>query len=162
MPQQKFGKIIQSVQRAIDIINCFDDVATELTLGEISAALDLNKSTVHGILNTLHNNEFIRQNANGKYMLGQALLRKYHFTDSARRALLMEEAKAEMTRIANEYHVNSSIYMLELGELLLVNRILPENEMYTVTCISDSYLNPLYCTASGKILLANLAPAELE
>lgn len=162
MPEQKSGKMIQSVQRAVDIINCFDNVNTELTLGQISASLQLNKSTVHGILNTLHVNDFVRQAPNGKYLLGQSLIRKYHFADSAKRTLMMEEARAEMTRIANEYHMNCSIFMMEFGELILVNRILPENEMYTVNCISDSYINPLYCTASGKILLSCLPEDELE
>ena len=50
------GKTIQSVQRAIDILNCFDAQTPALSLGEISARLQLNKATVHGLLNTLHNN----------------------------------------------------------------------------------------------------------
>lgn len=162
MPEKKSGKFIQSVQRAVDIINCFDDVNTELSLSEISARLDLNKSTVHGILNTLHNNNFIRQNAAGKYMLGQALVRKYHFADTAKRSLMMNVASEGMTHIANTYHMNCSIFIMEFGELVLVNRVLPENEMYTVNCISDSYINPLYCTASGKILLANMTPEDLD
>ena len=65
MAQQKTGKVIQSVQRAVDIINCFEDITTERSLSELSTMLDLNKSTVHGILNTLHNNNFVRQNQRG-------------------------------------------------------------------------------------------------
>ena len=53
---KKTGKNIQSVQRAIDILNCFTAANPALSLGEISARLQLNKATVHGILNTLHNN----------------------------------------------------------------------------------------------------------
>lgn len=162
MPQPKTGKVIQSVQRAVDIINCFDNVSTELTLGQLSTMLGLNKSTVHGILNTLHNNDFIRQTPAGKYMLGKSLVRKYHFADGAKRNLMMEEARDEMVRIANEYHTNCGLYMVELGELVLVNRILPENEMYTINFICDSYVNPLYCTASGKLLLSQMTEDELD
>ena len=162
MAQHKTGKVIQSVQRAVDIINCFEDITTERSLSELSTMLDLNKSTVHGILNTLHNNNFVRQNQRGKYMLGQALLRKYHFADSAKRSFLMEEAREDMTHLANAYRVSAGIFMLEFGELVLVNRILPEKEMYTITSISESYLNPLYCTASGKLLLSFLSSEELE
>lgn len=162
MPEQKNGKIIQSVQRAVDIINCFDDVNTEMSLSQISNRLGLNKSTVHGILNTLHNNNFIRQGPTGKYMLGQSLIRKYHFADSAKRNIMMEVSREGMEQIANKYHMNCAIFMMEFGALTLVNRIMPKNEMYTVSCISDSYINPLYCTASGRILLAYLSLEELE
>ena len=50
---QNTPKRIQSVQRAIDIISCFHHTDIELSLGEISTALSLNKSTVHAINSTL-------------------------------------------------------------------------------------------------------------
>ena len=92
MQPQKSGRTIQSVQRAIDIINCFEDNKSELTLGQISAALDLNKSTVHGILNTLYQNDFVRQNSSGRYMLGGYFARRFGPADASIRNLLKETA----------------------------------------------------------------------
>ena len=94
MQPQKSGRTIQSVQRAIDIINCFEDNKSELTLGQISAALDLNKSTVHGILNTLYQNDFVRQNSSGRYMLGGYFARRFGPADASIRNLLKETALA--------------------------------------------------------------------
>lgn len=160
MQQQKAGKTIQSVQRAIDIINCFDNGHTELTLGQISAMLDLNKSTVHGILSTLYKNDFVRQTPNGHYTLGSYFVRKLDASDISIRTLLKEKALLGMTHIADKYGVSCGLFMLEMGDLVLVNRIQPHNETYTITTYA-TYIQPLYCTASGKLLLASMDEQSL-
>lgn len=50
MPEKEV-RVIQSVQRAIDIINCFDEHELKLTLPQISAKLELNINTVRGLVN---------------------------------------------------------------------------------------------------------------
>jgi DNA-binding IclR family transcriptional regulator len=157
----KTGRSIQSVQRAIDIINCFADSKTELTLSEISTALGLNKSTVHGILNTLYQNDFVRQNSSGRYMLGGYFARRFGTMDASIRNMLKETALEGMNYIANQYGASCCLFMLELGELLLVNRIRPQNEAYAITTYA-SYVQPLYCSASGKVLLADMSEGELD
>lgn len=161
MQPQKTGKNIQSVQRAIDIINCFENINTELTLGQISAMLNLNKSTVHGLLNTLYQNDFVRQTPAGRYTLGSYFVRKFNITDTSIRSLVRERALDGMTYIANKYVASCGLFMLELGELVLVNRIQPQNEAYTITTHA-TYIRPLYCSASGKILLANMDEKALD
>ena len=47
MPEKEV-RVIQSVQRAIDIINCFNEHELKLTLPQISAKLELNINTVRG------------------------------------------------------------------------------------------------------------------
>lgn len=161
MQTNKAGKSIQSVQRAIDIINCFDSIHTELTLGQISQKLDLNKSTVHGILSTLYQNDFVRQTPAGRYMLGSYFIRRLGPSDISLRTLLKEKALIGMNRIADQYGASCGLFMLELGELVLVNRIQPQNETYTITTHA-TYIQPLYCTASGKILLAHMDEKSLD
>lgn len=161
MQTQKSGKNIQSVQRAIDIINCFKDSNTSLSLGQISAKLGLNKSTVHGILSTLYQNDFIQQSPDGHYMLGSYFARRFGMGDTVIREQLKEKSSEGMTRIANRYGVSCGIFMLELGELVLVNRAQPQSETYMITTHA-TYIQPLYCSASGKILLANMSEEALE
>ncbi|MGE4276312.1 MAG: IclR family transcriptional regulator [Lawsonibacter sp.] len=159
--QQKSGRSIQSVQRAIDIINCFDSINTELTLGQISSMLNLNKSTVHGILNTLYQNDFVRQTPSGHYMMGSYFVRRLGSTDASIRTLMKAKARDGMTRIANKYGASCGLFMLDLGELVLVNRIQPQNESYAIITYT-TYIQPLYCSASGKILLASMGKEELD
>lgn len=162
MEQTKRGKVIQSVQRAIDILNCFDDASTELSLSHISDQLALNKSTVHGILTTLCANGYMQQGISGKYRIGHALIHKFRFAPEGYRAIFLEEAKPHMVRIANEYKMNTSLFVLEDNALQLLNRTLPVNAAYTINPISNDHSEPLYCTASGRIRLAYMSAAELE
>ena len=62
---------VQSIDRAVAILECFSENKRELKLSEIANMLDLNKSTVHGLLNTLKYHGFIDQDeATQKYRLG--------------------------------------------------------------------------------------------
>jgi len=161
MEPQKNGKSIQSVQRAIDIIGCFESLQTELTLAQISTTLGLNKSTVHGIISTLHKNGYIAQTSSGHYKLGSFFYREYGNRSSSVRTLLKEKALLGMNRIADNYGVSCALFILEMGELVLVNRIQPINEAYTVTTFA-TYIQPLYCSASGKLLLAHMDDTHLS
>lgn len=63
--------IINSVDRALDILLCLYNNGQEMGISEIGRELDLYKSTVHRTLITLENKGFIHQNKeNGKYWLG--------------------------------------------------------------------------------------------
>lgn len=69
--------IIQSVERALNIIDLFNEQNTELKITEISTKLDLNKSTTHSLLKTLKQHNYIKQNTDsGKYSLGLKLLER--------------------------------------------------------------------------------------
>ncbi|MGG1600121.1 IclR family transcriptional regulator, partial [Paenibacillus naphthalenovorans] len=69
--------IIQSVERALRILDLFDEYHKELKITEISSRMDLHKSTVHSLLKTLQEYHYIEQNPdNGKYRLGMKLLER--------------------------------------------------------------------------------------
>jgi hypothetical protein len=73
MSQANNGKrrVIASVQRAVDILNLFDARRFEMGTTEIARALDLPKSTVAGLVQTLEVNSLLEQNSvNRKYRLG--------------------------------------------------------------------------------------------
>ncbi|TLS52652.1 IclR family transcriptional regulator [Paenibacillus antri] len=69
--------LIQSVQRALQIVDLFDERTPELKITEISARMQLHKSTVHSLLKTLMHHGYIAQDdESGKYRLGLALVEK--------------------------------------------------------------------------------------
>lgn len=150
------GKTIQSVQRAIDILNCFNEVEIELSLQEISEKLDLNKSTVHGILNTLHINRFIQQNDNGLYMLGQALFNKSTYAIRANKTRLRSLSKSYMTRISNKYKCSTHVFTVENNKLSFLDMTTPVNSYYVISTLLNDLMH-LYCTASGKLLLSHMS-----
>ena len=65
---------IQSVARALFIVDTLAQARGELALNEIAMRLSLAKSTVHGLISTLKDFGFIEQSAfTGKYKLGVRL-----------------------------------------------------------------------------------------
>ena len=65
------GRRITSVSRALSIIELFDSDTTELGITEISKRLNLHKSTVSGLVNTLQASGYLDQNpSTRKYYLG--------------------------------------------------------------------------------------------
>ena len=74
---QKMERIapIQSVERAIWILKCFES-HDELTLSEISRALSLHKSTTFGLVSSLEAYRLLEQDQkSGKYRLGIEMFR---------------------------------------------------------------------------------------
>lgn len=66
--------LINSVDRALDILLLLQDKGKEMGITEISNALGVYKSTIYRTLVTLENKGFVQQNLeNGKYWLGLRL-----------------------------------------------------------------------------------------
>ncbi|MGI6227927.1 MAG: IclR family transcriptional regulator, partial [Peptococcales bacterium] len=67
-------EVINSVDRALDILILLQERGKEMGITEISNALNVYKSTVYRTLVTLENKGFVQQNPeNGKYWLGLRL-----------------------------------------------------------------------------------------
>lgn len=154
------GKNIQSVQRAIDILNCFTYADTALALGEISERLDLNKATVHGILNTLHNNDFVCQNSAGKYLLGHGFFSKAELASSTRLNLFIDSAKLYMQTLSNRFRANCTLFSIESNDYNVVHHTTPTNCMFVIQRASNE--SPIHATASGKLMLAYSSQAFLD
>lgn len=157
----KSPKNIQSVQRAIDIIACFKNGSTEMSLAEISSLLHLNKSTVHGLLNTLRQNEYVEQDISGKYKLGHFFRDKIIVMNDSKQRILKEKAKKAMQELSNRYNCSTAIFTLESGELILLERIHPNSSIYSIAAM-ETIINPLHTSASGKLLLATFDEEQLD
>lgn len=152
------GKTIQSVQRALNILNLFTETVTELSLGEISEALDLNKSTAHGLVSTLHCNGYVQQAPNGKYKLGPALAEKASLSRANGIVCFQSLIRPYLDRICQKFSATSTGFYYENGGLHLAYRAVPENHYYIAVNFNGDV--PLYCTGSGKLMLAFQSPAE--
>lgn len=157
---QKTPKLIQSVQRAIDILSCFHGSPIELSLGEISEMLSLNKSTVHGLISTLYANDYIAQSPNGKYKLGSVFLTPRADENETKRMILMERASSAMQELANRYYGGVALFYRDGSNLVALKRTSPESARYQIT-VQDSILSQLHASASGKLLLASMENEEL-
>ena len=69
--EKKLQKPIQSVERAIKILDCFSLITPSLSLASISEMTGLNINTTRGLVNTLVENQLLLRDADtGNYKLG--------------------------------------------------------------------------------------------
>lgn len=158
--QELSGKQIQSVQRAINILNCFTATNTALTLGQISSRLDLNKGTVHGILNTLHNNGYISQNLSGQYMLGAELFNKACLAPDTRKKICVDHGHDPLQALSDRFQANGTLFSVEDKRLLILDTTEPTTCAFIVRRATPEI--SVYGSASGKILLAYLPQKERD
>jgi DNA-binding IclR family transcriptional regulator len=142
---------IQSIERAAAILRLLSGRSRRLGVVEIAGQLDLSKTTVHGILQTLRDVGFVEQDPDsGKYQLGAALLHmgsSYLDGNELRtRALNWSDA------LAARSHESVRIGTLHEGRVLIVHHVFRPDDSLQVLDVGT--LLPAHATALGKALLA--------
>lgn len=141
---------VQSIDRAVAILDCFSEEKKELRLSEISERLGLNKSTVHGIISTLKYHGFISQDEETqKYKLG---IRFVEFGDLVINSMNIRNAAvpvidAVCERIEETVH----IAMLDGLDVVWIEKRECTKSIKTSTKIGARL--PAYTTADGKIII---------
>jgi len=151
------GKV-QSIERAVKVLNCFTEKNEELKLTEISEILDLNKSTLHGIINTLKDAGLIDQNEeNQKYRLG---LNFIHYAAQVLKRLDIRKVAEPITRQLCE-EVNETVHLgiLDGGDVVYIDKVESNQSIGIFTSVGTRY--HAYCTAIGKTILSGLSDDEV-
>ncbi|MHB8061304.1 MAG: IclR family transcriptional regulator [Ruminiclostridium sp.] len=156
----KKQRLIQSVERAAKIIDCFDSLNIQLSLSEISQRINLNISTVHGIINTLVACSYIDKNTdNGKYKLGiKFLLKGIVVSESLD---LKEVGHPYLIELTKKYNQTSHLYIYLNKEIYCVDKVESPNSYLIMSSKAGGSL-PMHAAASGKVILANLPSEELN
>jgi len=142
---------IQSVDRALQILECFSDGEKELGVTEISRMLSLHKSTAFGLLATLENRGYMEQNpSSGKYRLGMKL-----FELGARVQNSMDIAaiaKPYLEDIVKKYNETVHLVANDKGQAVYIDKVEGSTSMRMYSQLGKR--PPMYCTGVGKSILA--------
>ena len=153
------SKPIQSIQRAMQIINQFDETHLEFSLAELSAALRLNKSTVYGIVRTLEQEGYLVQNSSTKYYhLGTKFISRSLCAVSSLQIISL--AAPFLQELNRKYQFATNLFLHENGSLLCVYALGSNSLLSLKTEVGSTV--PLFASASGKALTAALPLEELE
>jgi len=155
----KIMPIIQSVERALQILDLFNEQATELKITEISQLMGLSKSTLHSILKTLQLHGYIDQNPeNGKYRLGMKLVERGHFVVGSMD--IRQKAKSWLTELSLKTGQTTHLGVLDGNEGVYIEKI--EGKLAAIAYSRIGRRLPVHSTAIGKVLIAWLREAELK
>lgn len=147
---------VQSVERAAAIMRLLAG-GHGRPLGELSGALGLSKSTVHGIVRTLVEVGFVEQDpSSGDYLLaGEVLaarLKPMDINEMRSRATNWVDALAARTRLSARLVVLPDAPAAEIGEGVTAHHVFSASPAPQRVEIGDPV--DLAATAEGKVLLA--------
>lgn len=149
----------RSVERALDILLCFNRDEPVLTLTQIVERVELHKSTVHRLLATLENKHFVqRDDNNGSYRLGIRLI-ELGFS-ALKRTNVIEQAMPYMQRLSAEHRETVDLAILEGSEVVYLH-VIESPQRVKIAAAPGEHL-PAFCTATGKAFLAFLTEAEVK
>lgn len=149
----KYETGIRSIQRALNILECFDWNNRELTFTEIVNRVELPKSTTSRILTTLEMEGFlIRDEDSQKYKLGHSI---YLLGLVARESMDIRSISVpfmeKMTKLTNE---TVNLYILEDYERVCIAQV--ESPMPVKQLIKLGERFPIWAGATGRSILAQL------
>lgn len=150
--KKKAGVQVQSIARAAEIIQCFR-THTELGISEIASEMNLNKSTVYGLVNTLMSYGYLEQNSvTKKYRLGIIFFELGNLFLS--RIDIRSEAKELCVPLASKYPATVHIATYSDGEVIYIEKLDRGNSLISASNIGKRA--QMHCTGVGKAILAHL------
>jgi DNA-binding IclR family transcriptional regulator len=144
---------VRAVDRALDVLLCFNRQSPELSMTQIAELIGIHKSTVHRLLATLENKRFVQRNPDtGTYRLGIRLLQMAYLT--LEQNDLRRLSAPFQQRLSELYQENIHLAVLDDTDVVFLNIIESHQRVKLAAAIGQRL--PAYATASGKAILAFL------
>lgn len=141
---------VQSIDRALMMLELIADSGGALRLADLEAATGLPLPTVHRLAKSLAHNGYLRQDASRAYALGPRLIRLGEI--SARG--LGSWAKPHLHRAVAEIGETANLAVLEGDEVLYVAQVPSPHPMRMFTEVGRRV--SAHCSGVGKALLSQL------
>lgn len=148
---------VQSLERALDILELLGRSEGELGVTEIAPAVGLANGTAHRLLATLIRRGYARQNPeNRRYALG---IKSYTLSTATREHLgpLARPFLTELMEVSGE---SSNLAALEKNAVVYLDQV-PAPRMVRMFT-EPGNRSPLHSTGTGKVLLAYQPPEAVD
>jgi IclR family transcriptional regulator, KDG regulon repressor len=141
---------VRSLERGLQILNCFSENYLSLTLTEISEMIGLSTSTVERLLKTLIEMDYLEKNYQKKYTLGPKM---YEFMKSFTiKSNLRDVSIPILTNLRDIYDETASLYIVQNETRVCIASI--ESLQPLRRTVSIGEILPLKRGAVGEVLLA--------
>lgn len=150
---------VQSVDRALTILELLSEDYEGLGITEVSSKTGLHKSTVHRLLGTLVYNGFVEQNSQtNKYKISLKL-----FEMGIKRlesANIMNVCKPFTTSLMGSINEVVHVVIRDKNDIVYIDKVEADNTIRMASTIGKR--SPLYCTSVGKSILAFMPEDEVD
>jgi len=141
---------VQSVDRAIELLELLADFGGESGLSELAQHAGLPLPTIHRLLRTLLAQGYVRQTPSRRYTLGPRLIR---LGESAGRQL-GAGARPYLERLAHDLGESANLAMIDRDMAVYVAQASSSHSMRMFTEVGRRVYT--HCTGVGKAVLAQL------
>lgn len=151
--------IVQSIDRALSILEVLSDYSEGLGVTEISEKVDLHKSTVYRLLATLIYKGYVVQDLEtNKYGI---TLKLFELGSKKVESMDLLSVSKEYTKKLME-SVNEVVHLVvrEGSEIVYIDKVEANNTIMMASTIGKR--SPMYCTSVGKAILAHLPEKKVK
>ena len=150
---------IQSLDRGLIILEVVAKANNPVSLTDLTNVLGIDRSSVFRLANTLKRRGFLAYPSGRKdYILGPALWRFLHQYDWG--TMLIRVSHEHLKELADQINETVHLAIREGKHALFIDHT-TANHLISVSAQTGEMV-PLYCTAHGKALLADLTLRELQ
>jgi len=151
------GEFVQSLERGLSIIRAFTRDRPQLTLSDAAAITGLTRATARRFLLTLETLGYAATDGKNWRLTARVLDLGHSYLASLG---LPEIVTAHLEGVAATVHESASAAVLEGGDIVYVARVESRKIMRVQITVGTRF--PAYVTSMGRVLLADLDPAEAE
>lgn len=151
--------VVQSVDRALSILEVLSDYSEGLGVTDISDKIGLHKSTVYRLLSTLIHKGYVTQDAkSNKYRITLKLfeLGNKRIEDMD----LLSASKPYSEELMKSTNEVVHLVIREDNDIIYIDKVEADNTIRMASKIGKR--SPMYCTSVGKAILAQLSDEEVE
>lgn len=158
MTNNESVRIVQSVGRALQMLEHIAGNDNEMSLSAISRGCGLCKSTTYSLISTLEHLGYVHQDQNtGKYSLGLKLFELGQVVHSSMD--LRSIAMPHLLELSRRYEETVHLAILSRGEVVYIDKVDSSRSIRIASQVGGR--NPAYCTGVGKVLLSGLTEDEI-
>ncbi|WP_058308835.1 IclR family transcriptional regulator [Gracilibacillus massiliensis] len=150
---------VQSVERTLSILELLAEYPEGLRISEITAQMNLAKSTIHRLLQTLVSRGYVHQNSeNGHYQLGtQCLVLASSLLNHMDIRTLAKDALQALAKRSEEV-VHLCIH--DKNEVVYIDKVESNQTLRMYSQIGRRAY--MHCTGVGKAILSDFSEAEID
>ncbi len=143
--------LIQSLERALDIVEIIRDAGEPVRSADVARLAGLRVATANNILRTLYQRGYLAQDESSRYLLGASCFKLYsaasdRFTD-------LRRAVSRVVRELAAATGDTAFFGCEVqGSLYCISISIGDGQL--VVSPQQSWLDLLHCTAAGKVVIA--------
>ena len=148
---------VQSLQRALDILESIGSSASPVSLKTLAIMTGLPKTTVYRLLGNLEQRGYVRCHSDGSYQLGIKFMLLSQRADQS--FSLKHLARPFLLQLRDRSRETVHLGILDKTKIVYVDTVDSMQSVRMVAQLGSS--NPVHCTSLGKALLIAKSDAEI-